>query len=68
MRATADAPDTTAHQRWQHIEDQLTQLRTRTLTETGAAIAAIDTHLDRLDALRQVLTRHPWPRRAHAAD
>ncbi|MFE4602361.1 hypothetical protein ACFRKE_16080 [Kitasatospora indigofera] len=60
MKATDDAPDTTTEQRWQHIEDQLTRIRTRTLTETGDAIAAIDGCLTRLDTLRQDLARHPW--------
>ncbi|MFE3113789.1 hypothetical protein ACFXKJ_37740 [Kitasatospora indigofera] len=63
MRATDDAPDTTTEQRWQHIQDRLTRIRTRTLAEDGAAIAAIDTCLTRLDTLREDLARHPWTSR-----
>ncbi|GHE25334.1 hypothetical protein GCM10018781_76670 [Kitasatospora indigofera] len=62
MRATDDAPDTTAEQPWQHTQDQLTRIRTRTLAEAGDAIAAIDTCLTTLDTLRKDLTHRPWTR------
>ncbi|OKI29163.1 hypothetical protein [Streptomyces sp. CB03911] len=59
MKATDGAPDTTAEQRWRPIGDQRTRIRTRTLAETGAAIAAIDTRLTRIGTLRRNLYRSP---------
>ncbi|MFF3073390.1 hypothetical protein ACFVSN_35880 [Kitasatospora sp. NPDC057904] len=60
MTATAAAADAAADERWRQLQDQLDTVRERLQAETGAAIAAIDTCLARLTALRQDLADHPW--------
>lgn len=67
MTATAAAPDTTAEERWRQLEDRLDKVRERLQAETGAAIAAIDTCLARLSALRQDLAERPWTPTASSA-
>ncbi|MGW6917782.1 hypothetical protein ACWGB8_28735 [Kitasatospora sp. NPDC054939] len=63
MTATDDAPDTTPEQRWQHIEDRLAAVE-RTIRQLGnQTLAALDTHLAALDALRHDLARPTWPPR-----
>ncbi|MGW3044203.1 hypothetical protein ACWC9T_30110 [Kitasatospora sp. NPDC001159] len=57
MTAPNDAPDTTAEERWQHIEDRLAAIERRIREHSSAAIATIDTCLGRLDALRHDLER-----------
>lgn len=66
MTATNDAPDRTpdtTEERWQRIQDKITDLERRVHETGSAAIAAIDTRLAHLDALRQSLARDPWPPR-----
>ncbi|MEV8100522.1 hypothetical protein [Kitasatospora sp. NPDC085879] len=63
MTATNDAPDTTAADRWQHIEDRLAAIERRIREQSSTAIATIDACLTRLDALRHDLAHGPWPLR-----
>ncbi|WP_030271481.1 hypothetical protein [Streptomyces sp. NRRL B-24484] len=64
MTATNDAPDTTAEERWQHIEDRLAAIEHRIREHSSAALATLDTCLARLDALRHDLAHRPWPPQA----
>ncbi|WP_030277697.1 hypothetical protein [Streptomyces sp. NRRL B-24484] len=64
MTATNAAPDRhpdTAEERWQRIQDKITDLERRIREISSAAITAIDTRLAHLDALRRRLAQHPWP-------
>ncbi|MEV7180675.1 hypothetical protein [Kitasatospora sp. NPDC093679] len=64
MTATNDAPDTTAEERWQHIEGQLAAIERRIREHSSAALATLDTCLARLDSLRHDLAHRPWPPQA----
>ncbi|MFB7669144.1 hypothetical protein ACFC1R_35400 [Kitasatospora sp. NPDC056138] len=64
MTATNNAPDTTAEERWQHIEDRLAAIERRIREQSTAAIATIDACLARLDALLHDLAHRPWPPQA----
>ncbi|WP_030277632.1 hypothetical protein [Streptomyces sp. NRRL B-24484] len=69
MTATDDAPDRTpgtTEERWQHIQDKITDLERRIHGTSSAAITAIDTRLAHLDALRRRLAQGPWPLTAGA--
>ncbi|WP_457031514.1 hypothetical protein [Kitasatospora sp. P5_F3] len=68
MTATTAAPDTTTPgtvvpdegarerwERWERLQGQLVQVGLRMRRESGAAIAALDARLARLDGLRQEL-------------
>ncbi|GAA4989703.1 hypothetical protein [Kitasatospora paranensis] len=64
MTATNDAPDhhgENAEDRWQHIQHRIADLEQRIRTTSATAIAALDTRLARLDAIRQSLAQDPWP-------
>ncbi|GAA1500593.1 hypothetical protein GCM10009760_62310 [Kitasatospora kazusensis] len=60
MAATVAAPDPTADERWQQLEDRLENVRERLQSETGGAIDAINVCLARHSTLRQDLIDHPW--------
>ncbi|MDH6129058.1 hypothetical protein [Kitasatospora sp. GP82] len=62
MTATNDAPDATAEERRQHIEDRLAAIECRIREHSSDAIATIDTCLARVDALRHDLAPAGLPR------
>ncbi|MFF0413352.1 hypothetical protein ACFYUY_23295 [Kitasatospora sp. NPDC004745] len=61
MTATDAAPDATAEDRWQHIQDRLTAIERRIREHSTAAIATVEACLARLDTLRHDLAHRPWP-------
>ncbi|MGW3042716.1 hypothetical protein ACWC9T_22350 [Kitasatospora sp. NPDC001159] len=63
MTATDAAPDPLAatEKRWQDLLDRIHGLEARVAATTSTVNAALDTHLARLDALRQHLAQPTWP-------
>ncbi|MDH6708300.1 hypothetical protein P3T27_005039 [Kitasatospora sp. MAA19] len=61
MTATNDAPDATAEERRQHIEDRLAAIERRIREHSSDAIATIDACLARVDALRHDMAPQAFP-------